>query len=79
METPPPDDLGFSYRAYKSGDLEISRAGRVVTVLRGGAARAALAKLDAQSFHQQQQFLARVTGHYRQGNERAASRHVRNR
>lgn len=73
------DDLGFTFRAFKSGDVEISRGGRVVTVLRGVAARSTLARLVSLSADGQQQLLARVTGHYRQGNERGAGRHPRNR
>lgn len=71
--------LGFEFRAHKSGDVAISRGGRVVTVLRGEAARSALARLSTLPPAGQQQLLARLTGHYRQGNERAASRHQRNR
>lgn len=71
--------LGFDYRAHKSGDLAISRGGRVVTVLRGEAARAALVRLSGLPPQGQQQLMARLTGHYRQGNERSASRHQRNR
>ena len=36
-------DLGFSYRVAKSGDMEISRNGRVVTRLRGKQAAQAFA------------------------------------
>lgn len=74
-----PADLGFDFRAHKSGELSISRGGRVVTVLRGEAARAALVRLSTLPPPAQQQLMARLTGHYRQGNERAAARHPRNR
>ena len=80
--TPEPgaaDDLGFTFRAFKSGDVEVSRGGRVVTLLRGEAARSTLARLTSLSPEGQQQLLARVTGHYRQGNERGATSHPRNR
>ncbi len=73
------DDLGFTFRAFKSGDVEVRRGGRVVTLLRGDAARSLLARLAALSPDGQQQLLARATGHYRQGNERGAGRHPRNR
>jgi len=74
-----PAGLGFDFRAHKSGDLAIRRGGRVVTVLRGEAARAALVRLSSLPPPAQQQLMARLTGHYRQGNERAASGHPRNR
>ncbi len=72
-------DLGFSYRANRSGDLEISREGRIVTRLRGKAADRALVRLEAADFPQQQQIMARLTGNYRRGNERQAGQHNRNR
>ena len=80
--TPEPaatDDLGFTFRAFKTGDVEVSRGGRVVTLLRGDSARSTLARLASLSPEGQQQLLARVTGHYRQGNERGAMGHPRNR
>jgi len=73
------DDLGFTFRAFKSGDVEVSRGGRVVTLLRGDTAKSTLARLTSLSPEGQQQLLARMTGHYRQGNERGASGHPRNR
>ncbi len=63
-------DLGFSYRLAKSGDMEIARNGRVVTRLRGKQAAQAANRLDGADFAGQQQLMARLTGHYRQGNER---------
>lgn len=63
-------DLGFSYRLTQSGELEISRGGRVVTRLRGMAAAKAASRLEDADFPSQQQRLARLTGNYRRGNER---------
>ena len=73
-----PDDLGFTFRTFKSGDVEVSRRGRVVTLLLGDSARTTLARLASLSPAGQQRLLARVTGHYRQGNERGAMGHHRN-
>jgi hypothetical protein len=61
------EDLGFSYRVRKSGEVVISRWGREITTLRGG---------DAARFERlvrrvgPQQAMARVTGNYKRGNER---------
>lgn len=62
------DDLGFSFTARASGEVVISRHGRPVTALRGGAARRFLARLG--NGDDPQQLMARVTGNYKRGNER---------
>lgn len=59
----------FSYDLAKSGELRVSRGGRVVTILRGTAA-AKLAVRLGESDAQDQQLLARVTGNYKRGTER---------
>ena len=69
----------FSFRERSGGEVAISRAGRVVTVLRGRAAADFLAKAAGASADELQLAMARVTGNYRRGNERAASAHARNR
>lgn len=63
-------DLGFTYRTTASGEVHVSRQGRVVTVLRGAAAQRLLARLGGADARAVQQALARVTGNYRRGNER---------
>lgn len=60
---------GFSYRVQGS-DVVISRDGRRATTLRGAAASRFLARVDADP----QLAMARVTGNYKRGNERAARR-----
>jgi hypothetical protein len=63
-------DLGFSFSERKSGEIVIARGGRPVTVLRGAATdrfRRLVARLG------EQQAMARTTGNYRRGNERAGS------
>jgi hypothetical protein len=69
--TPEADaDLGFSFSERKSGEIVITRDGRQVAVLRGPATdrfRRLVARLG------EQQAMARVTGNYRRGNERAGS------
>lgn len=77
----PPDesDLGFTWREQGEGGLAILREGRVVTVLRGDAARRARARLSHLEPTEAQHVLARLTGNYRRGNEGAAAGHARNR
>lgn len=71
--------LGFTWRALASGDVVVARHGRAVTTLRGRAASAFLAATERAEPAAIQQRLARLTGNYRRGNERAAERHPRNR
>jgi hypothetical protein len=71
-----PGDLGFTFQVRKSGDVVISRDGRAVTTLRGSAATGFL---DEVAGADSQGAMARLTGNYRRGNERLASRHPRNR
>jgi hypothetical protein len=59
-------DLGFRWRRFESGDVEITREGRVVTVLRGDAA---VRFVTAVASGDPQRIMARVTGNYRRGNE----------
>lgn len=65
-------DNPFDWRQTKEGQLLVTRAGRVVTVLRGSAAAALEAKLRRADPEQVQQLLARATGDYKRGNERRA-------
>jgi hypothetical protein len=66
-----PADLGFRWRRFKNGDVEIRRDGRVVTVLRGSAADRFVA---AVGHGDPQQVMARATGNYRRGNESLSAR-----
>ncbi len=63
-------DLGFRWRRFKNGDVEISRDGRVVTMLRGSAADRFVAAVGDGD---PQQVMARATGNYRRGNEPRSS------
>jgi hypothetical protein len=72
-------DLGFSVvTRERSGEVEVRRAGRVVTVLRPPASTRLIAPLPQLNEAQVQQRLARVTGNYKRGNERSAKSHARN-
>jgi hypothetical protein len=72
-------DLGFSFRATKSGEVFIHHRGKLATTLRGEAAADFLADIDGADDAERQQIMARVTGNYRRGNERLAKGHPRNR
>jgi hypothetical protein len=66
---PPP--TGFTWSARKDGGIAISRDGRVVTIVRGAAAARLTAQLSHAAPDDVQHRLARATGNYRRGNERA--------
>jgi hypothetical protein len=66
----------FTYEKQGS-DVRVWHAGRLATTLRGAAAQAFLADLEAGA--DPQQLMARLTGQYRHGNERVARQHPRNR
>lgn len=63
-------DDPFDYQVTKSGTIRIFRGGDLVVTVAGGRARQLHARLG-RGEHQDQQLLARVTGHYKQGNERS--------
>ncbi|MEU6732310.1 hypothetical protein ABZ929_03755 [Streptomyces physcomitrii] len=70
-----PAPHGFSYETRADGSVEITHRGRTATRLRGARAAKFLAEVaagDAQSV------MARWTGAYKFGNERAARNHPRN-
>ena len=72
-------DLGFTYRTRKNGDIEILHHGRLATTLRGSDAKEFLTEVDTADEDSAQQLMARVTGNYKRGNERLATQHPRNR
>ena len=73
------EDLGFTYRARKSGVVEVLHRGRLAASLRGVAAQEFTAEVESGGFSDAQQLMARLTGNYKHGNERAAKNHPRNR
>ena len=75
----PPEDLGFTYRARKNGDVEVLHKGRLAASLRGIAAQEFIGEIESGSFGEGQQLMARLTGNYKHGNERSAKNHPRNR
>ena len=76
---PDSHDLGFTYRARKSGEVVILHHGRLASTLRGNEAEDFKQEVGDASTHEAQQLMARLTGNYKHGNEREASEHPRNR
>jgi hypothetical protein len=72
-------NLGFSYRQRKNGDVELLHHGRLASTLRGTDASAFLADAPAPTSPDAQELMARLTGNYKRGNERLAAQHHRNR
>ena len=72
-------DLGFTYRVRKNGEVEIFHRGRLATTLRGNEAADFKQEVQDEASAEAQQLMARVTGNYKHGNERAAGQHPRNR
>ncbi len=60
----------FSYRSTKDGKVFVSWQGRRVTTLAGARAQRFLARTDGAAPDRQQLEMARVTGHFKHGNER---------
>lgn len=73
------DDLGFTHRTRKSGEVELLHRGRLAATLRGAEAAGFLAEMDGCGPDEAQQLMARLTGNYKRGNERLAAAHPRNR
>jgi len=72
-------DLGFTHRTRKNGDVEVLHNSRIAATLRGQEAQDFLAEVRSGELADGQQLMARLTGNYKHGNERAASNHPRNR
>lgn len=71
-------DEPFSYRAAKSGIVQISYNGKIVTTLRGRNASQFLAKVSSADSQSAQLTMAKVTGHFKHGSERVSKDHIRN-
>lgn len=69
----PPE--GFAFDVLAGGEVRITHHGRVATVLRGTRAEDFLTDVEDGDA---QLLMARLTGQYRHGNERAARNHERN-
>jgi hypothetical protein len=72
-------ERSFTYREQSNGAVAIFHGGTLATTLRGDEAKKFLKKAEDASSEAQQQLMARLTGNYKRGNERAARSHPRNR
>ncbi|MGB7538821.1 MAG: hypothetical protein WBM17_09795 [Anaerolineales bacterium] len=73
------NDLGFTYRIVRQGEVQLFHHGRLAATLRGERAQDFLAEIEAGGDTDAQQIMARLTGNYKRGNERTAKNHPRNR
>ena len=71
--------LGFTFRRRQAGVVEVLQRGRIASTLRASDAIDFLAEVESLDDAGAQQLMARVTGHYKRGNERTARDHPRNR
>jgi hypothetical protein len=67
------DDDVFSYRETKDGVVQISWYDKRVMTLKGPQARKFLAKIADLDGKQVQLAMAKITGNFKRGNERAAT------
>ena len=69
-------DLGFN-DTQQGAAIHIRHHGKAAATLRGDKALAVSKKLADASPKEQQHLMARLTGNYKRGNERAGRRHPR--
>ena len=62
-------DEPFNYIAAKNGLIQISYNGKVITKLEGEAGIKFLVKVESEDSDNAQLVMAKVTGHYKHGNE----------
>ncbi len=67
---------GFAYQTRSNGEVLITHHGKPAVILRGHQAQRFLARLGMVDG---QESMARLTGHYKHGNEGTAQEHPRNR
>ena len=64
-------NFGFSYQTRKNGEVVILRHGKIVTLLKNKRATDFLDKIEKHP-GENQMLMAKITGNYKRGNERAA-------
>ena len=76
----PGEANGFAYDVRRDGEVVITHHGKRATVLRGPRAAEFVDEVETDRDElSAQQVMARWTGNYKRGNERAARAHPRNR
>lgn len=73
-----PAPTGFTYGEHKNGTVQIRHQTRLAATLRKRAAADFLDEIDSADGAAAQELMARLTGHYKHGNEGQAKAHFRN-
>ena len=66
----------FAYKATKDQKVFISWHGKAITTLSGDRARRFLADMDGADRFEAQLIMAKATGHFKHGNERASKQRI---
>ena len=69
-EKNPLKDSPFEYRKYKNGNVSISWKNKEVMILKGDNAQKFLARVENAEELDAQMAMAKITGHFKHGNER---------
>jgi len=72
------EDLGFTFKDTKQGEIVIFHHGRNAATLRGSKAMEFREDVSSLDHDEQQHLMARLTGDNKRGNERSARKHARN-
>ena len=64
------EELPFTYRTTKDGKVFIQWHGKQITILKGEAAEKFITAIEQAENQQAQLLMARVTGHFKHGNEK---------
>ena len=65
------DEYQFEYRIFKDNKMQIYWNGKPVMMLKGSAAQDLMKKLERSEGREEQLVLAKVTGNFKRGNEKA--------
>lgn len=69
-EKNPLEDLPFSFHRYKNGGVSVFYKNKEVTILKGAAAEKFVSRVKGASEMDAQLAMAKITGHFKHGNER---------
>ncbi len=67
------EEQPFTYRTTKDGKVFIQRHGKQIVILKGEAAEKFIIAVEQANTQQAQLLMARVTGHFKHGNEKKAT------
>lgn len=70
-----PEDEVFTYTITKGPKVMIYYHGKQVTILQGNQANRFIEKMDRANARESQQIMAKATGNFKRGNERAGKEH----